>query len=143
MPNYFLRNNHDIIIVSIVKLLSTVCIFFERITKMSDYNILIIDDEVAIIELMEIYLSNEGYLIYTALNGADGLKILQENHIHLVVLDIMMPGMDGLETCQKKLDSIIPYPSSCLVLSQKIWIKYWDWELVLMIIWLSHLTPWS
>ncbi len=68
---------------------------------MSDYNILIIDDEVAIIELMEIYLSNEGYLIYTALNGADGLKILQENHIHLVVLDIMMPGMDGLETCQK------------------------------------------
>ncbi len=68
---------------------------------MSDYNILIIDDEVAIIELMEIYLSNEGYHIYTAFNGADGLKILQENQIHLVVLDIMMPGMDGLETCQK------------------------------------------
>lgn len=68
---------------------------------MSDYNILIIDDEVAIIELMEIYLSNEGYHIHTAFNGADGLKILQENQIHLVVLDIMMPGMDGLETCQK------------------------------------------
>lgn len=68
---------------------------------MNNYNILIIDDDVAIIELMEIYLSNEGYNIYTALNGTDGLKILQEQAIHLVVLDIMMPGIDGLETCQK------------------------------------------
>lgn len=68
---------------------------------MKNYNILIIDDEVDIIELIEIYLSNEGYHVYKAFNGADGLKILEKNNIHLVVLDIMMPGMDGLETCKR------------------------------------------
>lgn len=68
---------------------------------MDNYNILIIDDTIEIIELIEIYLSNEGYRVYKALNGADGLKILQEHSIQLVVLDIMMPGMDGLEACKK------------------------------------------
>lgn len=68
---------------------------------MNNYNILLIDDAVEIIELIEIYLSNEGYHVYKALNGIDGLKILEERSIQLVVLDIMMPGIDGLETCKK------------------------------------------
>jgi two-component system response regulator VanR len=67
---------------------------------MSDYNILIIDDEQEIVELIEIYLRNEGYQVFKAFNGSEGLKILENNNIHLVVLDIMMPGIDGLETCK-------------------------------------------
>lgn len=67
---------------------------------MDKYNILIIDDSVEIIELIEIYLANEGYHVYKALSGIDGLKILEEQRIHLVVLDIMMPDMDGLEICK-------------------------------------------
>lgn len=63
-------------------------------------NILIIDDEEAIIELIEIYLTNEGYNVYKAYNGEGGLKILSQNHIDLVVLDIMMPGIDGLQICK-------------------------------------------
>lgn len=68
---------------------------------MNDYNILIIDDTVEITEMIEIYLKNEGYNVFTAHNGAEGLKILDNENIHLVVLDIMMPGMDGLETCRR------------------------------------------
>lgn len=67
----------------------------------NNYNILIIDDTVEIIDLIEIYLENEGYHVYKALNGAEGLKILECESIHLVVLDIMMPDMDGLETCRR------------------------------------------
>ncbi|MCX7711003.1 MAG: response regulator transcription factor [Clostridia bacterium] len=67
---------------------------------MESYNILVIDDVVEIIELIEIHLLSEGYGVYKAFNGPDGLKILESQKIHLVVLDIMMPGMDGLETCR-------------------------------------------
>lgn len=67
----------------------------------NNYNILIIDDTVEIIDLIEIYLENEGYHVYKALTGAEGLKILESEIIHLVVLDIMMPDMDGLETCRR------------------------------------------
>jgi len=74
---------------------------------MESNSILIIDDSVEIVELIEIYLKNDGYKVYKALNGADGLRILEEYDIQLVVLDIMMPGMDGLEVCKiirKKMD---------------------------------------
>ena len=63
---------------------------------MNDYNILVIDDEVEIVELVEVYLINEGYKVFKAYNGEHGLKILDSEKIHLVVLDIMMPGIDGL-----------------------------------------------
>lgn len=65
------------------------------------YNVLIIDDTVEIIDLIEIYLENEGYRVYKALSGVEGLNILENEIIHLVVLDIMMPDMDGLETCRR------------------------------------------
>lgn len=67
---------------------------------MSGYNILIIDDEKEIVELAEIYLINEGYGVFKAYNGSDGLEKLDNEEVHLVVLDIMMPGIDGLETCK-------------------------------------------
>ena len=60
------------------------------------YNILICDDERDIVSALKIYLSGEGYNLFEAYNGAEALEILRSNKIHLVLLDIMMPGVDGL-----------------------------------------------
>lgn len=68
---------------------------------MNDYSILIIDDEAEIAELIEVYLQNEGYRVYKAYNGVEGLRIIGDVNIHLVILDIMMPGIDGMEVCRK------------------------------------------
>ena len=57
---------------------------------------MIIDDEVEIVELMEVYLVNEGYKVFKAYNGNDGINIVNKEKIDLIVLDIMMPGIDGL-----------------------------------------------
>jgi two-component system response regulator VanR len=65
------------------------------------FNVLIVDDEVEIIELMEVYLLNDGYKVFKAANGVDALNIINEEKIHLVILDIMMPGIDGLQVCMK------------------------------------------
>ena len=64
-------------------------------------SILVVDDEKEIAELVEIYLVSDGYKVYKANNAEEGLGILEKNQIHLVLLDIMMPGMDGLQMCKK------------------------------------------
>ena len=64
-------------------------------------NILVVDDEKEIADLVEIYLVSDGYKVYKASNALEGLEILEKETIHLVLLDIMMPGMDGLEMCRK------------------------------------------
>lgn len=68
---------------------------------MSDIHILVVDDEKEIADLVEIYLVSDGYKVFKANNAQEGLEILAHNDIHLVLLDIMMPGMDGLEMCKK------------------------------------------
>ena len=62
------------------------------------YNILVCDDDKEIVAAIEIYLSEKGYNILKAYDGKQALKILKENTVHLVILDIMMPQMDGMET---------------------------------------------
>lgn len=64
---------------------------------MSEINILVVDDEKEIAELVEIYLVSDGYKVFKAYNGVEGLNILKKENIHLVLMDIMMPGMSGLE----------------------------------------------
>ncbi len=64
-------------------------------------NILVVDDEQEIADLVEIYLVSDGYKVFKASSAEEGLGILAREQIHLVLLDIMMPGMDGLEMCQK------------------------------------------
>lgn len=76
---------------------------------MDRIKILIADDEKEITGLIELYLRNEGYQTYTAYNGADALKLLDEHDLQLIILDIMMPGIDGLETCRRiRKDKNIP-----------------------------------
>ena len=66
-----------------------------------DINILVVDDEKEIADLVEIYLVSDGYTVFKANNAEDGLAIIEKEEIHLAILDIMMPGMDGLEMCKK------------------------------------------
>ncbi len=62
------------------------------------YNILVVDDDKEIVKAIEIYLTKEGYNILKAYDGKEALKVMKENEIHLVILDIMMPNKDGIET---------------------------------------------
>ena len=68
---------------------------------MPEINILVVDDENEIADLVEIYLVSDGYNVRKAQTAEEGLKILEEEDIHLVLLDIMMPGMDGITMCRK------------------------------------------
>ena len=68
---------------------------------MAETNILVVDDEQEIADLVEIYLVSDGYKVFKASNAQDGLDILNKEDIHLCLLDIMMPGMNGLEMCKK------------------------------------------
>lgn len=63
--------------------------------------ILVIEDDLAILRLLQRGLSMEGYQVETATNGESGLKLFQEKQPDLIVLDLMLPGMDGLEVCQR------------------------------------------
>ncbi len=60
------------------------------------YNILVCDDEKDIVSALKIYLSAEGYNVFAAYNGREALETVEEEDIHLVLLDIMMPDMDGI-----------------------------------------------
>lgn len=64
-------------------------------------NILVCDDDKEIVEAINIYLSNEGYKVHKAYNGLEALQIIQEKPIQLVILDIMMPKMDGMQALLK------------------------------------------
>ena len=65
------------------------------------YNILVVDDDKEIVKAIEIYLGKENYNIYKAYDGEEALKQINNNEMHLVILDIMMPNKDGLETLEE------------------------------------------
>jgi two-component system alkaline phosphatase synthesis response regulator PhoP len=67
----------------------------------SQFKILLVDDEEDILEFLTYNLNNEGFKTFTASNGSDALKIASEIKPHLVLLDVMMPEMDGIETCEE------------------------------------------
>ena len=65
------------------------------------YNILICDDEQDIVNALKIYLNDENYTLYEAYNGREAMEIVAREEIHLVLMDIMMPEMDGIEAMVK------------------------------------------
>lgn len=65
------------------------------------YNILVCDDEKDIVSALHIYLTSEGYKVFEAFNGMDAIECIKNNEIHLVLMDIMMPKMDGITTMSK------------------------------------------
>lgn len=68
---------------------------------MAKEKILIVDDEENILELLNFNLKNAGYEVYTANNGEKALKLAKENKPNLVLLDLMIPGIDGLDVCKE------------------------------------------
>lgn len=64
-------------------------------------NVLVVDDEKEIADLVEIYLVSDGYQVFKAGNALEGLDIMDKNDINIALIDIMMPGMNGLELCKK------------------------------------------
>ncbi len=69
--------------------------------KKKNTRILLVDDEPDILEILEYNISNEGYQVKRAKNGLEALKKASEWKPHLVLLDVMMPEMDGIETCEQ------------------------------------------
>ena len=65
------------------------------------YNILICDDDRDIVSALDIYLTSDGYQTYHAYNGIEALNVVKEHEIHLILMDIMMPGLDGIRTTAK------------------------------------------
>ncbi|HBF0310443.1 TPA: response regulator transcription factor [Clostridioides difficile] len=65
------------------------------------YNILVVDDDKEIVDSIEIYLKSEGFKIYKAYDGMKALEIITENDIHLILMDIMMPKLDGIKATVK------------------------------------------
>ena len=68
-------------------------------------NILVVDDDREIVDSIGIFLSGEGYKVLKAYDGIEALDILSENEVHLMILDIMMPKLDGIKTLMKLRES--------------------------------------
>ncbi|QGY43768.1 response regulator [Maribellus comscasis] len=70
---------------------------------MSDntFKILLVDDEVDILEFISYNLEKEGYKVYTAKNGVEAIKVAEKTTPHLIILDVMMPEMDGIAACEE------------------------------------------
>ena len=64
-----------------------------------NFKILLVDDEPDVLEFLGYNLRKEGYRVFTCLNGEEAINKAEEVHPHLIILDVMMPGMDGIETC--------------------------------------------
>lgn len=64
-------------------------------------NILVCDDDKAIVDAIEIYLENEGYKIFKSFNGIEAIEVIRDHEIHLIIMDIMMPKMDGIRATMK------------------------------------------
>lgn len=73
---------------------------------MKTQKILVCDDDKEIVDAIEIYLTQEGYQVLKAYNGMEALEVLQQEEVHLLILDVMMPRMDGIQTTLKIRESM-------------------------------------
>jgi len=76
---------------------------------MTGKRVLVVDDDAKTVELVELYLNRDGYKVLTANNGVEALRLARESHPDLIVLDLMLPGIDGLEVCRTlRAESDVP-----------------------------------
>lgn len=71
---------------------------------MAGKRVLVVDDDVKTVELVKLYLNRDGYRVLTAYDGVEALRLAREGYPDLIVLDIMLPGIDGLEVCRTLRD---------------------------------------
>ena len=99
-----------VIMISIIAYLSTLTRWlWRRGVKLMKHTILLVEDELGIWETVKIFLKSQNYEVIEAENGKEGLIALQNNDIHLAIVDIMMPVMDGL-TMTMKLREVSDIP---------------------------------
>jgi len=67
---------------------------------MAGKRVLVVDDDVKTVELVKLYLNRDGYRVLTAYDGVEALRLAREGHPDLIVLDLMLPGIDGLQVCR-------------------------------------------
>ena len=67
---------------------------------MAGKRVLVVDDDVKTVELVKLYLNRDGYQVLTAYDGVEALRLARQGHPELIVLDLMLPGVDGLEICR-------------------------------------------
>ena len=67
---------------------------------MAGKRVLVVDDDAKTVELVKLYLNRDGYRVLTAYDGVEALRLAREGHPDLIVLDLMLPGIDGLEVCR-------------------------------------------
>jgi len=76
---------------------------------MAGKRVLVVDDDVKIVDLVKLYLNRDGYTVLTAFDGKEALRLARESHPDLIVLDIMLPGIDGLGVCRAlRAESSVP-----------------------------------
>jgi two-component system alkaline phosphatase synthesis response regulator PhoP len=76
---------------------------------MTGKKILVVDDDIKTVELVKLYLNRDGYRVLTAYDGVEALRLARESHPDLIVLDLMLPGIDGLEICRTlRAESDVP-----------------------------------
>ena len=69
--------------------------------KYKDYRILIVDDDIDIIEFIGYNLRKEGFIVFEAKNGKTAIESVKKNNVHLILMDVMMPEMNGIEACEQ------------------------------------------
>jgi len=74
---------------------------FKSVMKKENTKILLVDDEPDIVEIIRFNLEKEGYQVSTACNGQEAIDVAEKVNPHLIILDIMMPVLDGIEACER------------------------------------------
>ena len=107
---------------------------------MANEKILVVDDDTNICELLRLYLTKEGYQVTTANDGEEGLDKFNQVKPDMVLLDVMMPKMDGLEVC-RRIRKLGNTPVMMLTAKGETLTRCWAWSWVQTITWSSPLTP--
>lgn len=82
---------------------------YERRDIVIQYAVLIVDDDVKLVKLLQTYFEKEGCLVYSTTNGLDALQVVREQKPDIMILDLMLPGLDGLDVCRRiRKDNDIP-----------------------------------